>query len=192
MNFQTMNKQRLYVLIAAAVGIISLFLPWVKVTIFFASATASAMNGSTGYFLFLLFAVCGVMVLLGNHTANIDKGKWVVLLICGIIAVLWILLTWVGASNSAYGGSSLAFGFYISLLSAVGVVVAAFMFRSADHNIKDGFNSLKGDIQSRMNSTSSTSTNTGTSSSNTPPNVPYDTSKGGASMGEPGNTPPPL
>ena len=33
MNFQTMNKQRKFVLIAAAVGVISMFLPWVSVSV---------------------------------------------------------------------------------------------------------------------------------------------------------------
>ena len=31
MNFQTMNKQRKFVLIAAAVGVISMFLPWISI-----------------------------------------------------------------------------------------------------------------------------------------------------------------
>ncbi len=34
MNFQTMNKQRKFILIAAAVGIIAMFLPWVKISFF--------------------------------------------------------------------------------------------------------------------------------------------------------------
>lgn len=34
MNFQTMNKQRKFVLIPAAAGIISMFLPWVRISVF--------------------------------------------------------------------------------------------------------------------------------------------------------------
>ena len=33
MNFQTMNKQRKFVLIAAAIGVISMFLPWISISI---------------------------------------------------------------------------------------------------------------------------------------------------------------
>lgn len=164
MNFQTMSKQRKFVLIAAAVGVVSLFCPWVQVSFFGATGSASAMKSSTGYFLFAMFVVCGVMAYLGNQTTNIEKRNWIITLICGIIATLWILLTWVGASNSIYG-SSLAWGFYLSLLSAIGVVVAAFMFRAPTDNIKDGFNSLKNDISNRMNSNTGT-TNTGTSNTN--------------------------
>ncbi len=162
MNFQTMSKQRKFVLIAAAVGVVSLFLPWVRVSFFGASGSVNVMQSSTGYFLFAMFVVCGVMAYLGDQTANIAKTYWIVTLICGIIAALWILLTWLGASNSVYSGlSSLAFGFYLSLLSAIGVVVAAFMFRSPSDNIKDGFDSLKKDISNKINAGNPPNSNTG-------------------------------
>ena len=162
MNFETMSKQRKYVLIAAAVGAVSLFLPWVKVILFFGSSgSVNAMNGSSGYFLFALFVVSGIMAYLGNQTTNIDKKYWIVILICSIVATLWLLLIWVGASNSN-NGTSLAFGYYLSLLSAIGIAVAAFKFRSPSDNIKDGFDSLKKDINTRINSPGNTSSsNTG-------------------------------
>jgi preprotein translocase subunit SecG len=168
MNFQTMNKQRKFVLIAAAVGIVSLFLPWLKVSFFGASGSVNAMKSNTGYFLFAMFGVCGVMAYLGNQLTNIDKKNWVITLICGILATGWILLTWVGATNSEYAAiSTLAWGFYLSLLSAIGVVVAAFMFRSPSDNIKDGFNSLKNDISNRIGNNSGNTNTGGTANTNT-------------------------
>jgi uncharacterized protein YacL len=159
MNFETMSKQRKYVLIAAAIGVVSLFLPWVKVSFFGATGSVNAMNGSSGYFVLALFVVSGIMAYRGNQNNNIDKKSWIVILICSIVATLWLLLIWLGASNSN-NGTSLAYGYYLSLLSAIGVVVAAFIFRSPADNIKDGFNSLKNDINARINSGSSGSSTT--------------------------------
>lgn len=170
MNFQTMSKQRKYVLIASAVGIVSLFLPWITISIFGATGSANAMHGSTGYFLFVLFIVSGYMAYQGDQTTTLKKTNWAVVLICGILATIWMLLTWLGASDNAYG-ASLAFGFYLSLLSSIGVLASAFMFRSPTDNLKDGFNSLRGDIKNRMNSTTSTTATTtpATTSTTTPP-----------------------
>ena len=159
MNFETMSKQRKYILIAAVVGVVSLFLPWVKVSFFGATGSINAMKGSSGYFVFALFVVSGIMAYRGNQNNNIDKKSWIVVLICSIVATLWLLLIWLGSSNSI-NGTSLAYGYYLSLLSAIGVVVAAFIFRSPSDNIKDGFNSLKNDINARINSGSSGSSNT--------------------------------
>jgi len=67
MNFQTMNKQRKFVLIAAAVGIISMFLPWIS----FFGFSINGMHGS-GIVVFLCFAVSGIISLLGDQTKNLE------------------------------------------------------------------------------------------------------------------------
>ena len=68
MNFQTMNKQRKFILIAAVVGIIGMFLPWINVFFF-------SVNGmhSWGILAFLSFIVAGAVALLGDQTKNLDK-----------------------------------------------------------------------------------------------------------------------
>lgn len=165
MNIETLHKQRKYVLIAAGVGIISLFMPWVKISLFGVSGSVNAMNGSSGYFLLALFAVSGIMAYKGNQTLNIDKKSWIVVIICSVIATLWLLLIWIGASNSITG-TSLATGFYLSLLSAIAIALAAFRFRSPADNIKDGFNSLKDDIGNRMQNNSGTTNSTTTTDTN--------------------------
>ncbi len=46
----------------------------------------------------------------------------------------------------------LGLGIYIAALAAIGVLlIAAYMFRSPTDNIKDSFNTLKKDIESKMN-----------------------------------------
>jgi peptidoglycan/LPS O-acetylase OafA/YrhL len=157
MNFQTMNKQRKFVLIAAAVGVISMFLPWVS----FLGYSINGMHGS-GVLVFLCFAVSGIIAYLGDQTKNLEKTMWAATLIAGAIALLIILYYFTEASggNGSIFGSVIGFGIYVSGLAAIGVLLAAYTFRSPTDNIKDSFNSIKKDIENKMNTTGNTSTNT--------------------------------
>jgi len=157
MNFQTMSKQRKFVLIAALAGVIGMFLPWYSFSIFGASGSINGMHGN-GILVFICFAVAGVMAYLGDQTKTLPSTSWIVTLICGALAV--IIVVWNIIRSSDYGlGSSMSFGIYIAALAAVGVVAAAFLFRSPDDNIKSGFDSLKKDINSKMNNPNSGNTN---------------------------------
>ena len=82
MNFQTMSKQRKFILIASAVGVISMFLPWVKISLFGFSSSVNGMRDA-GIFIFLCFVACGVISFLGNQTTNLDRTMWMVTLIVG-------------------------------------------------------------------------------------------------------------
>ena len=98
MNFQTMNKQRKFVLIASAVGIISMFLPWFS----FFGYHISGMHG-IGILVFLCFVVAGVISYLGDQTKNLDKTMWLVTLLCGALATLIIIGKIIDASGSIIG-----------------------------------------------------------------------------------------
>jgi hypothetical protein len=63
MNFQTMNKQRKFVLIAAGVGIISMFLPWVSVSVLGFSQTVNGMHDK-GILVFLCFSASVIIAYL--------------------------------------------------------------------------------------------------------------------------------
>lgn len=157
MNFQTMNKQRKFVLIAAIAGVIGMFLPWYSFSIFGASGSINGMHDN-GILVFICFAVAGVMAYLGDQTKNLSSTSWIVTLICGAIAVL--IVVWNIFRSSDYGlGSSMTFGIYLAALAAVGVVAAAFMFRSPTDTIKGGFDSFKKDIDDKMKNTGNTNQN---------------------------------
>ena len=72
MNFQTMNKQRKYILIAAAVSIISVFLPWATVSVLGLIQTRYGFN-IYGIGAFLCFVIAAAVALLGNLTKTLDK-----------------------------------------------------------------------------------------------------------------------
>ena len=145
MNFQTMSKQRKFILIASAVGVISMFLPWVKISLFGFSSSVNGMRDA-GIFIFLCFVACGVISFLGNQTTNLDRTMWMVTLIVGGLAALIMVINFLRASD---GMNFLSYGFYLALLSSIGLVVAAYLFRTPGESIKSGFDSLKKDIEEK-------------------------------------------
>ena len=151
MNFQTMNKQRKFVLIAAAIGIISMFLPWIS----FFGFNINGMHGS-GILVFLCFVVSGIIALPGDQTKNLDKTMWGITLIAGAIAlliILYFLIDSSGQSNIFGSVTGFGFGFYLSGLAAIGILASAYLFRSPTDNLKDSFNGLKKNLENKMGNT---------------------------------------
>ncbi len=155
MNFQTMSKQRKFVLISSAVGFISMFLPWVSFSMLGYSQSVNGMHDK-GILVFLCFVACGVIAYLGDQTKNLEKTMWAATLIAGAVALLFIIWFYSQANNSIMGSSLVGFGVYIAALAAIGILAAAYMFRSPTDNIKDGFNSMKKDFESKMGNPKST------------------------------------
>ncbi|MEO8412054.1 MAG: hypothetical protein ABI472_00275 [Ginsengibacter sp.] len=156
MNFQTMNKQRKFVLLASAVGVIAMFLPWVS----FLGYTVNGMHGS-GIFVFLCFVASGIVAGMGEQTKNLDSKMWAITLIAGTIALLIILYFFSEASGSgSIFGSVAGFGMYLSGIAAIGVLLSAYLFRAATDNLKDSFNSMKKGFENKINTPENTTTHT--------------------------------
>jgi hypothetical protein len=181
MNFQTMSKQRKFVLISAAVGFISMFLPWVSIVMFGFSQHVNGMHDK-GIIVFLCFVAAGVIAYIGNQTVNLEKTMWTVTLLAGALALLFIIWFYSQATNSIMGSSVVGYGLYLAALAAIGILASAYVFRSPTDNIKDGFDSLKNDFQKRTGSANKPSNTVST----TPPNFSDTT------IVEKDNTNPPL
>jgi hypothetical protein len=158
MNFQTMSKQRKYILIAAAAGLISVFLPWITVGAF---GMSNSVNGfrSYGIAVFIAFAVAIVISILGDQTRALDQTMWMVALGAGAVAVLFTILFFTDL-NGGFGIVDPGFGIWISLIAAVAVIGAAWMFKNPADSLKSGFDSIKKSIPvSPGNTTTTTTTN---------------------------------
>jgi len=176
MNFQTMSKQRKFVLIAAALGIISMFLPWISISIFGYTQSQNGMH-DIGILAFLCFVVSGIVAYLGDQTKNLDKNMWGIVLVAGALALISAAWFYFKINDSIMGGSLVGFGLYISAIAAIGVLGSAYLFRSPTDSIKDSFNSMKKNIESKMGNTDNT----------TPPPPPP-----GSTYQDTGNTNPPV
>ena len=145
MNFQTMNKQRKFILIAAAVGVIAMFLPWVRVEFFGISQSANGMHG-IGFLVFLCFVGAGVVAFMGDQTKSLEKTFWFIALGCGAIASLIMVINFLRALDAI---SYLSIGYYLAIIASLAVLGSAYMFRSPGDSIKGGFDSLKSDIEKK-------------------------------------------
>jgi len=172
MNFETMSNQRKMVLIAAAVGIICMFLPWISISIPILGQTASS-NGMRGWgiVVFACFVIAGFLAFSGDQSTNLNRTNWMAVLIAGGIASLIMIINFIKSMDVL---SVVGFGFYGALVASIGVVAFAFMHRSASDSLQGGFDSLKGEINRKMNSTNSGSTTTTTGSATTVTHTPTD------------------
>lgn len=142
MNFQTLNKQRKFILISAAVGVVSIFLPWISISFM---GYGSSINGfhDVGMLVFLGFVVSGVVAFLGDQTKTLEKNRWFVALASGAVALLFTLIFWLRV------GSVAGFGLWIGLLAAAGVTGSAWMFKNPDDTIQGGFDSFKKGMENK-------------------------------------------
>lgn len=146
MNFKTMSKQRKFVLIAAAIGLISCFLPWY--TFSFMGFGGGSINGmhSWGLLTFLAFAGAGIVALLGDQTKTMSQSHWFLALACGVLSIIGVLIFFLEVSGTMV---SYGFGLFIAAAAAIGVLAAAYTQRNPGDSIKGGFDSLKNDIDSK-------------------------------------------
>ena len=161
MNFQLMHKQRRFVLIVAAVGVIAVFLPWVTVGgIFGNSLNANGFNG-TGIGVFLALIAVVVIALMGDQKKAEERTMWMITLLAGFVALLLAVIKYSQISGSAFGIVSAGYGLWISLAASLAVIVFAWLFKSPGDTLQSGFDSLKKNMpQASHPNQTTTTTNT--------------------------------
>lgn len=138
MNFETMSKQRKMILIAAAVGVIAMFLPWWSLDMGFVGGSINGMHNE-GLVVFLCFLGVGALAVVGDQSKNLGLQNWMLVLLAGALAALITLIVFVNAPPLGNRG----FGLYIALIAAAGILFFAYTHRTAGHTLQNGFDSLK-------------------------------------------------
>lgn len=162
MDFATLNKQRKFTLIAAIVGIISIFLPWIAVSGLGISMSENGLH-SYGVMVFIGFIGAVILTIMGDQTKPLDKTTWFVELIAGAIALIFTLLFMTNLSGDTFGAAGFGIGIWISVLAAIGILASAWLFKSPEDSLQDGFENLKSKvITATSQNTSATSSNAGT------------------------------
>lgn len=157
MNFQTLNRQRKFILLAALAGLIAMFLPWVTVSADAADLTDSIFgkqtmssfseNGmhGTGIIVFLSYLFALVLSLLSDQTRTLEKTSWLCAMAAGAVALLFtiILLASTPTGSMGFAKSSPGFGAWISLLASAAVLASAWLFRTPGYTVKDSIDQVK-------------------------------------------------
>jgi len=159
MNFQAINIQRKLMLIAGALGVISVFLPWISVSMMGMSNSLSGFRG-TGIVVFLTFAAAIIVALTGDQSKTLDSKMWLAAIAAGVIALLFTIISFGTISNEFGEGFGIVdagygIGIYLALISALGITAVAWLYRNPDYNIQKSISGLKEEFSSR----SSTSVN---------------------------------
>ena len=134
-----MHQQRLYVLIAAAAGMLGTFLPWVSLP--FLGSVSGTSAGADGWISFVFFGVVLAMTLIGKREALLEGWHFMLAIIfgaAGAIFALWKIID----INSVIGGKgqgemgkamgkmvSVGFGLYLIVIAGIAVVVLAFVMQ---------------------------------------------------------------
>ena len=163
MNFQTISKQRKFVLISSAVGFISMFLPWVSISILGYSQSVNGMHDK-GILVFICFVATGLIAWLGDQAKNLDRMMWMTVLLTGTVALLLTIWFYSQATSSIMGSSIVGSGVYISAIASIGILASAYLFKSPADNLKDGFNSMKKTIKGKIGNSANVTTTSSTPS----------------------------
>ena len=155
-----MSKQRKFLLISSAVGFVSMFLPWVSVSMFGYTQSANGMH-KEGVVVFLCFIVTGIIAYIDDQKKNLDKTMWTVTLLAGVIALLFVIWYYSEITSSIMGSAFVGFGLYIAAIAAIGIILSAYLLRSPTDNLKEGFDSLKDGLKSKFASPPDSTSNTG-------------------------------
>ncbi len=120
------NKQRLYILIAAAIGVISTFLPWAKVSLLGFSQSVSGLEAG-GWITLLLYGGAGVLAVLGDRNELMTKKNRTIVLILSGLGALFSLIKIIQISSEDL--ISLSFGVLLALLAGLALVAIYFVVK---------------------------------------------------------------
>jgi hypothetical protein len=84
----------------------------------------------------------------------------VIVLAAGAIALLGTIIFYFNASDSVFGNSLVGYGLYTGAIAAIGILASAYIYRSPTDNLKDGLDSIKKNLESKMNVTEKNSAKT--------------------------------
>ena len=129
-----MHKQRLIIIVVAAVGLISVFLPWASAEGWGESETINGLNTlNNGLFALISFIAAGALAFLGDKNESVSsdsKFKWGVVA-AGALATVIALIDLINIATtdaSAIGiDYSPSFGVFLALIAGAAVAAVAFL-----------------------------------------------------------------
>ena len=155
MNFQALNRQRKMILIAALVGLISVFLPWFTIS---AGGLGNNLSVSTngfhgsGIIVLLAFAASLIMALTGEPGEPLRSRSWIITLGLGVIALLFVGINMSNLSGASGGygivQAGYGFGLWIALAASLAILAAGWLYKNPSDSLKLAFEDLKKNISS--------------------------------------------
>ena len=159
-----MEKNRLFIIISAAVAILSSFLPWASLNAGnFGSYSWNGLRGD-GWFVIIFAVVAIVLACLNNVKTSLPKGFAIGVIVSGALSTVVTLIDVFGVNKYAANfngyGVSMGFGLILALIASIAIVVTGLLAMSGGKITKGTFEELaesgKGFAQSVGRVTTST------------------------------------
>ena len=159
-----MEKNRLFIIISAAVAILSSFLPWASLNAgAFGSYSWNGLHGD-GWFVIIFAVVAIVLACLNNVKSSLPKGFAIGVIVSGALSTIVTLIDLFGVNKYAVDfngyGVSIGFGLILALIASIAIVVTGLLAMSGGKITKGTFEELaesgKGFAQSVGRVTTST------------------------------------
>jgi len=141
-----MHKQKIALIVAAAIGMLSIFLPWANVPLL---GSISGTSSNIGWIMFVLFGITlAVILFLGDRKKAVDQKD--LKQIAGIIApaaiaaliAIWQMISFnssmkgLGADNPyaalLSSSVSLGIGLYIAIIAGIAVVAIIYLMKDKE------------------------------------------------------------
>lgn len=159
-----MEKNRLFIIISAAVAILSSFLPWASLNAgAFGSYSWNGLHGD-GWFVIIFAVVAIVLACLNDVKSSLPKGFAIGVIVSGALSTIVTLIDVFGVNKYAVDfngyGVSIGFGLILALIASIAIVVTGLLAMSGGKITKGTFEELaesgKGFAQSVGRVTTST------------------------------------
>ena len=159
-----MEKNRLFIIISAAVAILSSFLPWASLNAgAFGSYSWNGLRGD-GWFVIIFAVVAIVLACLNDVKSSLPKGFAIGVIVSGALSTVVTLIDVFGVNKYAANfngyGVSMGFGLILALIASIAIVVTGLLAMSGGKITKETFEELaesgKGFAQSVGRVTTST------------------------------------
>ena len=159
-----MEKNRLFIIISAAVAILSSFLPWASLNAgAFGSYSWNGLRGD-GWFVIIFSVVAIVLACLNDVKSSLPKGFAIGVIVSGALSTVVTLIDVFSVNKYAADfngyGVSIGFGLILALIASIAIVVTGLLAMSGGKITKGTFEELaesgKGFAQSVGRVTTST------------------------------------
>ena len=141
-----MEKNRLFIIISAAVAILSSFLPWASLNAgAFGSYSWNGLRGD-GWFVIIFAVVAIVLACLNDVKSSLPKGFAIGVIVSGALSTIVTLIDVFGVNKYAVDfngyGVSIGFGLILALIASIAIVVTGLLAMSGGKITKGTFEEL--------------------------------------------------
>ena len=141
-----MEKNRLFIIISAAVAILSSFLPWASLNAgAFGSYSWNGLRGD-GWFVIIFAVVAIVLACLNDVKSSLPKGFAIGVIVAGALSTIVTLIDVFSVNKYAVDfngyGVSIGFGLILALIASIAIVVTGLLAMSGGKITKGTFEEL--------------------------------------------------